>query len=232
MRLALLADIHSNLDALQSVLKEVDRRGVDQIVCLGDVVGYGAEAQACVDLVRERCSVTVLGNHDEAVVTGEVQYLPKDGQAAALHNRAHLDADALAWLAALPAEAVVENATLVHATPHLPRAWQRSDSFTVAHAQFQHFATPICFAGHMHVPAIVGEKVGQMRVRPGGRYFVVCGSAGQPRDGNPRAFVSFFDTDAFTYEAVRVPYNVDEAARRINEAGLPLELGRRLRSGR
>ena len=232
MRLALIADVHSNLEALQSVLREVDRRGVDQIVCLGDTVGYGADAQACVDLVRERCAVTVLGNHDEAVATGNVAGLPKDGQAAALHNRAHLDADALAWLAALPATAVVENATLVHATPHLPLVWLRSDGFQVAHAQFQHFDTPICFAGHMHIPAVVGEKIGQMRVRPGGRFFVVCGSAGQPRDGNPRAFVSFFDTDAFAYEPVRVPYNVDEAGRRILEAGLPQELARRLRSGR
>lgn len=232
VRLALIADVHSNLEALTAVLAEVDKRGVDQIVCLGDVVGYGADAQACVDLVRERCAVTVLGNHDEAVVSGNVQYLPRDGQAAALHNRAHLDADALAWLAALPTEAVVENTTLVHATPQLPKLWLRADSFQVSHAQFQHFDTPICFAGHMHMPAVVGERIGQMRVKPGGRFFVVCGSTGQPRDANPRAFVGFFDTEAFAYEPVRVPYNVDEAARRIVEAGLPVELGRRLRSGR
>jgi len=212
----------------------------EAIVFTGDLADLGEpdayeRLREVVEPAAERMNaqiIWVMGNHDEAVVTGNVQFLPKDGQAAALHNRQHLDAEALAWLAALPDEAVVENTTLVHATPQLPKRWLRADSFQVSHAQFQHFQTPICFAGHMHMPAVVGEKIGQMRVKPGGRFFVVCGSTGQPRDANPRAFVGFFDTEAFAYEPVRVPYNVDEAARRIAEAGLPMELGRRLRSGR
>ena len=101
-----------------------------------------------------------------------------------------------------------------------------------AKEQFAHFATPICFAGHMHVPAVVGEKIGSLRVKPGGRFFVVCGAVGQPRDRNPRAFVGFYDTDAMAYEAVRVPYDVEAAGRSILATGLPDSLARRLREGR
>lgn len=232
MRLALIADVHSNLPALEAVLREVDARGVDEIACLGDVVGYGAEAQACVDIVRARCALVVRGNHDEAVATGTTAGLPKDGVVAALHNREHLDADALAWLAGLPLVEIVDEAvTLVHATPQTPERWLRADSFQVVHAQFGFFATPVCVAGHQHMPAVTGERVGQLRVRPGGRFFVVAGSVGQPRDGNPRAAVSFYDTEKMQYEIVRVPYNVDTAAQRILDAGLPLALARRLKIG-
>lgn len=232
MRLALIADVHSNRQALEAVLAEIDRRGADRIVCLGDVVGYGAEARACVDLVRARCAATVLGNHDLAVATGEVSGLPIDGQAAALHNRAALDADALAWLAGLPLTATVETATLVHATPETPERWLRPDAFAVSHRQFGFFDTPVCFAGHQHMPAVTGERIGQLRVKPGGRFFVVVGAVGQPRDGDPRAAFSLFDTEAMTHEAVRVPYYVEGAEAAIREAGLPEALGRRLRRGR
>ena len=231
MRLAVLADVHSNLEALQAVLAEVDNRGVDATVCLGDVVGYGADPQACVDLVRERCSIVVMGNHDEGVVAGGVGYLPPDGVAAAIHNQRALDDESLAWLRALPYTAVVETATLVHATPETPHLWLRADSFGVPQRQFEHFDTPVCLAGHLHVPAVVGQRMGQLRVRPGGRFFVVVGAVGQPRDGNPRASVGFLDTEAMTYELVRVPYRVDEAARKIVEAGLPSRLAERLKVG-
>ncbi|MEX2401285.1 MAG: metallophosphoesterase family protein, partial [Rhodothermales bacterium] len=87
MRIAVISDIHSNLEALTAVLEEIDARGIEEIVCLGDVVGYGADPAACVDLVRRRCALTVLGNHDEAVARGDGEgYLPIDGRTAARHN--------------------------------------------------------------------------------------------------------------------------------------------------
>ena len=232
MRLALIADVHSNREALTAVLREVDRRGADRIVSLGDVVGYGADAQACVDLVRARATVALLGNHDVAVATGNVLGLPEDGKAAALHNAAQIDDDARAWLASLPLTATIETATLVHATPETPERWLRADAYPVVHRQFGFFETPVCFAGHQHVPAVTGEKVGQLRVRVGGRFFVVVGACGQPRDGDPRAGVSFFDTEALTHDAVRVPYYVDGAAQSVVDAGLPPSLAHRLKRGR
>ncbi len=232
MRLALIADVHSNREALEAVLREIDRRGCDRIVCLGDVVGYGADPQACVDIVRARCTDVVLGNHDVAVASGNVAGLPEDGQAAALHNHAALDDDARAWLTGLPLRVEIETATLVHATPETPERWLRADAYPVVHRQFAAFDTPLCFAGHQHVPAVTGERVGQLRVRAGGRFFVVVCAAGQPRDGDARAGFSLFDTETIAYEAIRVPYYTDGAAERIAAEGLPLSLARRLKRGR
>ncbi len=232
MRLALLSDIHANLEALTTVLAEIDQRGADALLCLGDVVGYNADPKPCLDLVRERCTITIRGNHDEAVATGNVKGLPKDGAAAARLHHDLLDEADRAWLATLPLRAVFEDCTLVHATPQEPEHWLRVDSYQVAHAQFNHFDTPICFAGHTHSPAVLSEKIGQFQVRKGGRFFVNVGSVGQPRDGNPRACVAFFDTEAFTYEIVRLPYHVEGARQRIEEVGLPRSLSDRLRLGR
>ncbi len=232
LRLALVSDIHANIQALDAVFAEIARRGADATVCLGDIVGYNADPQACLDLVRARCAVVVRGNHDEAVATGDVKGLPRDGaEAARLHHKLLSDDDR-AWLRALPLVATFENATLVHATPQQPQHWLRVDSFQVAHAQFDHFTTPVCFAGHTHLPGVMGHKLGQFGVRPGGRYFINVGSVGQPRDGNPRACVAFFDTDTFHYELVRLPYHVEGARQRIEEVGLPAVLSNRLRAAR
>lgn len=231
MRLAVLTDVHSNLEALQATLAEIDKRGADLIVCLGDTVGYGPDPQACVDLIRARCAFVVKGNHDEGVVHGGEGYLPPDGVIAAIHNQRHLDAESLAWLDGLPYTETVETATLVHATPETPHLWLRAGDFGVAQRQFDHFSTPLCLAGHLHIPAVVGQRLGQLRVKPGGRYFVLVGATGQPRDHNARACVAFLDTEAQQYELVRVPYRVDETARKIVAAGLPPRLGERLKMG-
>lgn len=232
MRIALLSDIHANLQALQAALTEIDRRGADTLVCLGDVVGYNADPKPCLDLVRQRCAITIRGNHDEAVATGDTKGLPKDGAEAARLHHEMLDAADRAWLLNLPLSATLDVCTFVHATPQHPDRWLRVDSYQVAHAQFDYFDTPICFAGHTHSPGVMGQKVGQFQVRPGGRFFVNVGSVGQPRDGNPRACIAFFDTEAFSYELVRLPYHVEGARQRIEAVGLPRSLSDRLRMGR
>ena len=232
MKIAVLSDIHSNLEALNAVLAEIEARGVEAIYCLGDIVGYGAEASACVDLVREACAQSVLGNHDLAVATGRgTRALPPDGQEAARHNRAQLSEAQRTWLAALPLKAEAHGCTFVHATPELPEAWYRVDSYVIAQAQFGHFATDVCFVGHTHTPAVMADRLGVLQVRPGNRYLINVGSVGQPRDQNPRACVAFFDTEAFRYELVRVPYHLERAGARIIAAGLPRRLADRLQEG-
>ena len=232
VRLALISDVHANRQALEAALVEIDRRGADAIACLGDVVGYNGDPQFCLDTVRARCTVVVRGNHDEAVATGHYKGLPRDGAEAAKMHHELLSDDDRAWLLERPLVATLETTTLVHATPQQPAAWLRVDSYQVAHAQFAHFTTPVCFAGHTHLPGVMGQKLGQFQVRPDSRYFINVGSVGQPRDGNPRACVAFFDTDAFTYELVRLPYYVEGARQRILDAGLPRVLSDRLRAGR
>ncbi len=232
MKLAILSDIHANLEALTAVFAVVKRRQVDAVYCLGDVVGYGADAATCVNLVRERCDAVVLGNHDEAVALERgLKVLPRDGRKAAAHNRAQLNESQRAFLAALPLTVEADGCTFVHATPGDPGSWQRLGSYLVAQEQFKHFQTPVCFLGHSHVPAVMGNKLGAVRVRPGVRYLINVGSVGQPRDGDPRACVAFFDTETFAYDLARVPYDVGAAATKIINAGLPRRLAKRLYKG-
>lgn len=233
MKLAIISDVHSNLPALQAVLAVIDERGADAIYCLGDVVGYGADPAACVDLVRERCAAVVLGNHDVAVARNDgVSRLPRDGQRAARHNREQLNDEQLSFLSGLPLRHDAEDCTFVHATPDEPSAWKRLDRFTVAQDQFDHFDTSVCFLGHTHVPAVMANRLGVLRVRPGARYLINVGSVGQPRDHNPRASFALFDTETFEHETVRVAYDVERAAARIEQAGLSKRLGERLKTGR
>lgn len=232
MKLAILSDIHSNLEALTAVLEVIEARRVDAVYCLGDVVGYGADAAMCVNLVRRHCTATVLGNHDEAVALEHgLKILPRDGRKAAAHNRAQLSDDQRAFLTGLPLTLEADGCTFVHATPDDPGGWHRLGSYLVAREQFGHFQTDVCFIGHSHVPAVMGSRLGAVRVQPGSRYLINVGSVGQPRDGDPRACVAFFDTETFAYDLVRVPYNVRTAAAKIIAAGLPRRLAKRLSKG-
>lgn len=233
MRLAVISDIHSNLEALQAALDAIHARGVDAIYCLGDIVGYGADPEACVELVRTHCAGTVLGNHDAAVALegDHLGYLPRDGQEAAMHNRDQLSDDHLAYLAGLPLTLVEAGCTFVHASPEEPAAWQRLDAPLAAQRQFQCFDTDVCFVGHTHIPGVMSNRLGVLRVRPGHRFLINPGSVGQPRDQNPRLGLAFYDTDAVTCDLVRLPYDVERAAAKIVAAGLPARLASRLRRG-
>ena len=232
MKIAVFSDIHSNLEALAAALSEIEKRGAEAIYCLGDIVGYGADAARCVDIVREVCTRAVLGNHDLAVATGRgLKVLPPDGRAAARHNHDQLSPEQRAWLASLPLKVKENGCTFAHATPEHPEAWYRVDSYIVAQAQFMHFDTDVCFVGHTHNPAVMADRLGVLQVRPGNRYLINVGSVGQPRDQNPRLCLAFFDTEAFQYELLRVPYHVERAAAKIIEAGLPNRLAERLKVG-
>jgi predicted phosphodiesterase len=232
VRLAVISDIHSNLQALESALELISERSVDAIYCLGDIVGYGADPAACVDLVRSQCVAAVRGNHDEAVALERgVSFLPKEGQKAIKHNRSALSEDQLEYLASLPYLIEENGCCFVHASPFRPDDWLRLESLHVALEQFEHFDAEVCFVGHTHVPAIISDRLGVLHVRKGHRYLINVGSVGQPRDMNPHLALGFFDSDAFSYELVRLPYDIEGAIDRIKEEGLPRRLGKRLRLG-
>lgn len=234
VKLAIISDIHSNLEALERTFQAIDEADVDAVYCLGDVVGYNADPSACVDLVRERCEAVVLGNHDAAVARNtDVTFLPADGQEAARHNREQLSETQRDYLADLPLTHTVANRTFVHATPDDPTAWKRLTAYPAAQAQFDHFDTDVCFIGHTHSPAVMADSLGIFRVRSGHRYLINVGSVGQPRDGTPKLSFGLFDTEDFTYENVRLDYDVAAAARKIRNADrLPNTLADRLEEGR
>lgn len=232
MRTAIISDIHANLDALEAVFDDAISRGASRFWCLGDTVGYGAEPGQCVDIVKRWCPVTVLGNHDDAVVTGnDLDVLPKPAQAAVQFHQEQLTDDQMGWLASLPLLALEDGVTLVHATPDEPASWARLDGVGPMRELFEHFSTSICLVGHSHRPSVISNTLGVFKVRPGYRYLIDVGSVGQPRDKDPRASYGLLDPEAMTYENVRVHYDFERAAEKIRKAGLPESLASRLERG-
>lgn len=234
MKLAIISDIHSNADALKAVFEHIDHEEVDAVYCLGDIVGYGADAAQCVELVQQRCTAVVRGNHDEAVANEDAQasaWLPRAARKAVRHNRSQLTDEQRFYLADLPLYVKAFGCTFVHASPQAPEAWLRLDSYQLALDQFKHFETPVCFIGHSHMPAVMGDRIGLSRVAQGNRYLINVGSVGQPRDGDPRGCVAFFDTESFDYRLVRVAYDINRAAAKILAGGLPRSLAARLTTG-
>ncbi len=240
MRYAILSDIHANLEALTAVLADAAERA-DAVLCLGDVVGYGADPDACIDLTGERCDAVVAGNHDHAV-TGSLDpaWFNRHARAAVEWTRERLAVAPVAWLAALPLAREIDDATLVHASPLRPEEWDYLIGAEDGFAAFAAFTTRLCFVGHSHVPAVwsLGSSGPDYAAGPvdvaleaGRRYIVNVGSVGQPRDRDPRAAYALWDVAARRVWVRRVAYDAAAARRKILAAGLPALLADRLALG-
>ena len=243
MRIAILADIHANLEALSAVLADAREHGaVDEIWCLGDTVGYGPDPNACLDTVLSMNHVLVAGNHDLAAV-GKIS-LADFNPIAAEANRwttAQLSHEHSDQLANLPLRVDRQPFTLVHGSPRDP-VWEYVIYPDVAQACFDHFTTPYCLVGHSHIPFICrqGQRVAELvDVPPGSpvplgqeRLIVNPGGVGQPRDGDPRASYAIYLTEENSLEFRRVPYDVAVTQGKMRRAGLPDHLAERLQYGR
>jgi diadenosine tetraphosphatase ApaH/serine/threonine PP2A family protein phosphatase len=233
MRIAILSDIHGNLEALTKALSLVAERGVDSIICLGDTVGYGANPNECLDLMMKATPNILLGNHDEAAVNLDA----KEEFNSMARTAIEWTADVLTkehkdYLSVLPYTLELEGALFVHASPHEPEQWHYIISPMDAHKNFYAFTEQICFVGHTHAAAVFGEDVWARNVEQGKRFIVNVGSVGQPRDMNPRLSFGIFDTAEWKYENVRSEYDVETASEKIRAAGLPRMLADRLLVGR
>lgn len=238
MRIAVISDIHGNLDAFQAVV--ADAGAVDAWWCLGDVVGYGAEPNACVELLHALKPAAALpGNHDLAAV-GAIPTSDFNPHAlASLEWTARtLHPEHAAYLRTLPERLVIDRCTLVHASPRDP-IYEYILTAGQARANFAHFTTQFCLVGHTHVPVAYDEHGRQDFARASlaaaapernSRFLCNPGSVGQPRDGDPRAAYLLID-DENGWEWRRVPYDVERAAARILAAGLPEIEARRLALG-
>jgi diadenosine tetraphosphatase ApaH/serine/threonine PP2A family protein phosphatase len=223
VKLAIISDIHANLEALQTVLKRLEKEAVDQIVCLGDVVGYGANPEECVDLVRAHCGICVMGNHDAALADViQLQYFNAYARSAIEWSRKIVSPKSLDYLKSLPMTHVIEDILLVHATPREPAAWNYIHTAEDAIPNFKAMQpSTACFIGHSHIPArFDSEDKSQMIVN--------IGSIGQPRDRDPRAACGIYDTETRHFEQIRESYDVQAAAQKIRDAGLPEFLASRL----
>jgi len=238
MKTAVISDIHSNLEALQAVIAHARSQGVDDYVCLGDVVGYNADPTACVDLIRAtpnmRC---ILGNHDAmAVGEGPLPGINDQAQASMTWTRAQLDDERKSWLAGLPLTIVDDDATYCHASLEDPPAWMYVHTMLGAARHFASQTTRLGFMGHSHMMFAWMEDGASIErsVEPavdtsaGDHWLVSVGSVGQPRDRDPRAGYALFDHDTGMVLQIRLAYDVAAAQDKIRAAGLPPILADRL----
>ncbi|MDJ0975626.1 MAG: metallophosphoesterase family protein [Planctomycetota bacterium] len=240
MRYGVVGDIHSNLQALDAVLDALDGLRVEGYLCLGDLVGYGADPKPVIDRVRGLGPLVMVGGNHDWGVAGRLSlnYFNQQARAAIHWTRSVLDRADVAWLGSL--DPYVENGdiTLAHGTVHDPDRFDYLQTPYDAYLSFQALKTPTGFVGHSHIPVTffdgtpVSYSVDE-RVELGDRRAIVnVGSVGQPRDENPLAAFGVYDTATRVVEIHRVAYDVDQAAQRIVDAGLPTILGDRLHVGR
>jgi len=246
MRLALLTDLHANLEALEAVLEHARGQGAEHFAFLGDLVGYGADPGPVVDRVQAAVAAGALalkGNHDEAAVQGPQPTMRADAARAVRWTRDHLSSEQLAFLAGLPLTVERGDRLFVHASAVDPPHWMYVLSAIDAGHSLRAVAAREVFSGHTHTPALYhlgpeGTVAGFQPV-PGTpiklsalrRWLVIPGSVGQPRDGNPAACYAMLDEAADVLVFYRVPYDAERAARKIRAAGLPGDLGARLELG-
>ena len=246
MRLALFADIHANRQAFAACLEAARALGAERVVCLGDIVGYGADPEWAVDTVIdlvEDGALAVRGNHDNAIGSS-AESMNAEAQAAIEWTRGRLSAPQRRFLSELPLEQNEDDRLYVHSEASSPARWRYVQD--AADAARSIIATPaqITFCGHIHRPALYSMSVTAkmtsfipvsgvpVQLLQGRRWLAVLGSVGQPRDGNPAASFAMFDTEKREIVFCRAPYDVAAAAKKIRDNGLPLWLAGRLSAGR
>jgi predicted phosphodiesterase len=241
--IAVISDIHSNLPALRAVLAHIEglSPAPEQVWCLGDVVGYGAEPNECAELTAERARICLAGNHD-LVVTGEIEieYFSKSAGEAARWTIDVIDERTRSFLKPLEPAGRELDVGLFHGSPRDP-VWEYVLSIEQARACLELQSDRLCLIGHSHVACHFERRNGRVRgevASPGtelelgqGEWMVNPGSVGQPRDGDPRASYLLLDTERWTATFQRVEYPIDEAADAIVTAGLPVDLAQRLYLG-
>ncbi len=244
MRYAILADIHSNLAALTAVMDDIRAKGdVDEIWCLGDIVGYGPEPKKCIEVLRDCTRVCVAGNHDLGAV-GKIDlslFNPLAAEACRW-TAAQLSAADLLYLDELPKVIQKGDYYLVHGSPRDP-LMEYMMSTAIAQRNFNSFNARFCFVGHTHIPAAYREEavesVISVALKPTiglvlGRHRMIInpGAVGQPRDGDPRASYGIYDTEGQMFRLYRVDYNYRATQDRMMEVGLPVPLVARLGEGK
>ncbi len=247
-RIALLSDIHGNAVALKRVLREVAKEGVDSVICLGDVVGYGPAPAECVELVYDHCDVCVLGNHDEAVLVDGTEERFNDRARAALdYTRGALDDWHLTMLKLMPYRATRSGVAFAHGSFGKAR-FDYLYTAQAASRSFAGFTERFGVVGHTHLPSVftcvdcdadgpvdIGllalEGTTRMNLRPDRRAILNPGSVGQPRDRNPDAAWGLLDTEEGWFEVRRLSYNVREVGAQMSKVGLPEFHAERLKVG-
>lgn len=224
--IGLLSDIHGNLEALEAVFRDGQRKNIHRWICLGDIVGYGPNPSECIQLVRNYCEIIVLGNHDEACgLTSEVDEFNKIARHSILWTRTRLKENERDWLRKLPLFEIDHNRMYVHASPRKPHLWNYIFTETEAQRQIAFYPPDVkfCFIGHTHESFhFVSEE---------GSELINVGSVGQPRDYDSRACFAIFDENLGQVVFQRVEYDIKSTQKKIIDYGLPRFLAERLMYG-
>ncbi len=245
MRYLIISDIHANLTAFETVMKDAGKLGTDYdfVWCLGDVVGYGPDPNECVELLRELPHLCLAGNHDWAALGRlDIRTFNTDARKSVTFTRETLTDANLAYLEALPTTFVLGDFTLAHGSPREP-VWEYILDPLIASLNFPAFRTPYCLVGHTHTPVIfkqINDGGESEAYAPdyhhqipldGSRQIINPGSVGQPRDSDPRAAYAILDVERRTWEFRRIPYDIASVQQRMKTADMPERLILRLEHG-
>ncbi|MBI5814332.1 MAG: metallophosphoesterase family protein [Nitrospinae bacterium] len=242
MRYALISDIHSNIEAFDAVLRDIDSTGADRLLFLGDIIGYGPNPNECLDRLLQVADLSLGGNHDWAVVgkTPDDYFNPFAKQAVDW-TAATLRDDHKDFLKRTRAADTFDGFQVAHSTPLYPEEWRYIMSQKEALENYGSLTSQVCFIGHSHQPLVI-EYDGPASIKvsketgytldPAKKYIINIGSVGQPRDSNINSCWALYDSEEGTVTFRRVPYDIEAVQRKMAEANLPRYLIDRLAVGR
>jgi len=241
MKYFIISDIHSNLEALNPVLKDMEAEKPDIKICLGDIVGYGPDPDECTQLIFSNFDIIVAGNHDQAV-TG--QYSTESfnplARTAVLWTQAKMKDENIARLKSLELKIIKNDITCVHSTPTHPEEFGYILNSYEAQKHFPDLTTSVCFIGHSHIPIVyIQHKDGavnesaktSIKFKKDEKYIINVGSVGQSRDRIPQASYGIYNSESNTFKIKRRSYDIDSVQEKMREAGLPPYLINRLSRG-
>jgi len=241
MKYLFISDIHSNLDALDSILKKANELYSDySVICVGDIVGYGAQPNECMDRVISLTEKTVLGNHDAGVIgRTDIRMFNYSAKEAILWTKNKLSSVNVRNLQSMPYILKEKSFTAVHSSPSNPEYWNYIDSIYEAQDEFNATETTFTFIGHTHIPLVYRLKKEEVKMlfeehiecEDDARYIVNVGSVGQPRNQDNRACALVYDEQEKTLDFIKAEYDIKSAQKKILNAKLPKFLAERLERG-
>lgn len=238
MKIAVISDVHANLEALEACLAKLDELKPDKLVCLGDMVDYCAQPNECIELIKNNADVVILGNHDEAQFNYKLaEGFTENAYKSSVHTRSVIKHEYAEYLKTLPNSYSTEGLLFIHASPLALPGYKYILTPEAAKENFDSFTEKICFIGHSHRPIIFEEhgsnvlNIDCVNIDRKYRYIINTGSIGQPRDADPRLSFGLFDTETYKYCNYRVEYSAENASKKILLEGLPVFLAERILKG-
>jgi diadenosine tetraphosphatase ApaH/serine/threonine PP2A family protein phosphatase len=241
MKIAVISDIHGNIEALDSVFRDIDTQGVEKIHFLGDAVGYGCNPNECIKKITKYCDIKLLGNHDYAAMGLEsTESFNQAARASMEWTQSTIKPKNITSMADYELEADFLDFHLVHASPDHPDEWHYILDANQASGYFDSFSQSVCLVGHSHIPVIFRKNgdndistrtANEMTLDPDSKYIINVGSVGQPRDNDNRACYLVINTDDNKINYRRVKYNLEKTQEKMRKAKLPDFLIERLAIG-